>query len=333
MTPPYETTFWHLLGTVSRGEYRVDQSLTIYLDVDALRASGQYEEVRAHEETHLQLTTSTTIGHALMFLASSELVRHPVFESLFDALMKVSWEAQEGAATVTEWFLAERRDEHLDEARFIAGLPEQYKEPFDVFNTVVKILLHPDSYWMRPVLANALAQFFLNTDILQRLNLGFQGKEGGTEFRDYFDAVENHPQRRRLAVMSALGEANSDLRMHRCEEIAADLARIKDALERVCPGSIKGDTMDLACMERSQVFQLNDLLNQTFLRYFSRITSLPIGALHASEAAEQINQLVRTLEQVSGQPILFNHFDMSRNLQLRTEFKPEVIDIRGGELQ
>ena len=76
---------------------------------------------------------------------------------------------------LTEWHVAHNENQNIDETEFMANAPEQYRVSFDIFNSISQILLAPECYWMKPICANALGQFFLNTDVLKKFAAGTRG--------------------------------------------------------------------------------------------------------------------------------------------------------------
>jgi|LGVF01.1.fsa_nt_gb hypothetical protein len=329
---PYEKTFDNLLRSITLGEYRIGQSRAIYLDIKYLKSQGIYDEVWTHEMTHLQLTTSTTIGHALMFLANSGLISNPYFRDIFDFLMKLSWEAQEGAATLTAWHVAQTKNPETRERQFLDNHSKQYRDAFNIFNEVSQILLPPESYWMKPIVANAMGQFFLNTDILLKLASAFRGHEKGN-LQGYFNSTENHPQRRRLLLQSELGGPNSSKSEDRRNHMLRELENTRKRLEKMFPSFISGRQLSFSKANKSQRMKVSDELNQTFLKFFCKVTSLPLAASHSYEVGEQYDDLVKAAEEQAGKSLNHLHrFDMSRNLNLRAQFRPFIIDYVSGKI-
>lgn len=256
--------------------------------MDYLKKKGIYSEVAAHEWTHLHLTTSTTIGHALMFLASSGLRGSEGYKHLYTALMLMSWEAQEGAATLTEWQVAEATRPGTTMSRFRNTLPPDYQIAFDIFNSTSQVILAPECYWMKNIVANALAQFALNIDIMPRLMLLIEPNERMVQdMGDFLNSQPGHPQKRIKRVQMELGEPSSTLRNLRCEQIYERLKEGVNIIESKFPGLLHGRNYHVSEASIESRMLINDKLNQMFLRYFVDITGLPISVYHARDAGIQ----------------------------------------------
>lgn len=323
---PFEQSFKSRLLDGLIGEYRVSDSLAIHLDVDFLKANGMYSEIYYHEYTHLQLTTSTAFGHATQFLAAMAQTEIQYFKNLYKSLLGLSFEAQEGAATLVQWQWREREGENIDKSieSFQNELPDAYRTPFDIFNTTAQVLLAPEMYFLKDLFANALGQFFLNTDILQTLILGFKGKSG-LDIKDYFDRPHNHPQLRRRTLIKSFGAANSKEREEKCGEIAGRLKTTADELSKRFPDIVINNELLPQNATNKDLIQINDSLNQTFLVYFSDICGLPLPVNHSRDARALYNELLDVVEKQSGLPLTgLRGPDMSASLDLRDQFHPRV---------
>jgi len=323
--PALESTLENLVFSRVLGEYKHEDYLAIYLDVNHLKEIGIYDEVKAHEWTHLQLTTSTTLGHALQFLAASRLRRLDGYKDLYSALMLGSWEAQEGAATVTEWTVAEatRLGPSIDQ--FCSSMPSSYQVAFDIFNTTLQIMLAPDCYWMKSIAANALAQFALNIDIMPRLIALVA--QSSTTTRDaaigeFLNSEIGHPQKRIRRVMVECGSPYSTLRELRCGQIYERLEETLRLLQSKFPEFFNGCEYLIADAPLESRMLVNDEINQTFLRYFVDITGLPVSVYHAKDAGMQFDALCEAFEIRTGIP--FHRIDMSGDIARRASFTPTV---------
>lgn len=325
-----EEYFWHrpdlkqslenLVFKTVLGEFSPEDPLAIYLNLETLREAGIYPQVEAHEMTHLHLTTSTTLGHALMFLVSG-FKDLEGFGTLYRALMLSSWEAQEGAATIAEWCVAESNRPELTLPMFLASLPEDYKQAFALFNSIAQVLLPPNCYFFKPHLANALAQFALNTEIMTKLQMMISGSCSSDEINEFLNSTSGHPQKRLRAVLQELDEPLSDHRNRRILQLYDRIREFQEVVARMLPKLLHQEEISSVQLTAEQM-QFNDLLNQVFLRYFVDITGLPISAYHASEAGVQFDVLAEVWRKKSG--ATSHRTDTTGNLAQRLAFRPTV---------
>jgi hypothetical protein len=323
--PDFEVTLSNIVQSRILGVFRFEDCLSIYLDVDYLKSKGIYEEVKAHEETHLQLTTSTTIGHLLMFLAASRLCLVGGYREVYEGLIEASREAQEGAATLTEWCITQRNRLNVTEDDFIKTLTAQYTEPFYSFQGVSQIVLAPECYWMKPIVANALGQFCLNTDIIKYIVPLVEGKtKTGANLNNHLMSIDGHPQKRLRKIWEELADADTKKRTDRCIQM---LERLKICWEKISVKfpTLVGDRHFISTPTREQWMLINDEINQAFLRYFVDITGLTISCYHSSDAGKQSDLLAEIFREKTG--ITISRNDMSNNIRKRAEFSPKIYDI------
>lgn len=326
----YDETLKNIYKGIILGEYNVADSLGVYLDIDYLNSKGLYEEVYHHENTHLQLTTSTTMGHALMFLSTPALLSIKYFSDLFDELMKICFEAQEGAATLIQWYYHKNNFPDSTIESFINGLPATYQQPFDIFNTVAQILVPQEMYWMKGIIANSLGQFQMNTSILEILDLGFQGKSNKS-IVEYFSEVKNHPQMRVRELLKSMGEPYSKRRDRTVLNLYECLRDEVGNLSKQFPSLFKDNFFFVGKAINKEIMLINDQINQVFLKFFAEISNLPLSVYHAYQAGEQYDRLLDHIKDNKGENIKRYHFDMSRDIDMRDKFKPYVKKINNSK--
>jgi len=323
--PEYEETFDNLVMKRVLGLFKPDESDTVYLDEEYLRQQGIFEQVLAHEHMHVDLTTSTTIGHACMLLGAPPLRNQRDLFEVFCGLMALSWEAQEAAATMVEWSVAQSSKKNPRFEEFYDSLPAKYQEAFDLFNSITQILLPPYNYWMKPVASNALGQFALNTDILMRIAVWLEGEPSTAELVvGYMNSDEGHPQKRIRKLLKALAEPLSSKRRRSCREIAKRLKSWADTeiFLKYPHLGMPGGTFVVGKLSKEQIMLMNDSLNQIFLRYFVDQTELPIGAFHAAEAGAQFDIAAEQLRKKFG--IGFRRNDTTGDIGARAKFLPRI---------
>ena len=107
------------------------------------------------------------------------------------------------------------------------------------------------------------------------------------------------------------------------------LKETTEKLEKLFPDYIIWNEFHFKDIKKEECIQINDILNQMFLKFFCEITLLPLSAFHASEAGEQYDDLIKAMEeQIDYSLDILYRFDISNNLKLRTEFEPFIFDLQ-----
>jgi hypothetical protein len=218
---------WRLAGA-----YSPDAPFTLFLSEHLEADLEKKREVFLHELTHLQVFTSTAFGHAQQVLssflaqASSAPIPSVTLSSLqrcLSVLHEASWDVHEGVATITPYLIDNGFTQALVYHSTYASLPQRYGHAASLFAVAVGGLLPIDLASMGHVAANAVAQFCLNTSIMN-VTTGFlramREQNGFPEVMLYAHLSEagNHPQCRLLKLIEQLHLDSNDAIPNRIKE-------------------------------------------------------------------------------------------------------------------
>jgi hypothetical protein len=318
---PLNKTFFSRSELV-KGSYDVSIHMAINLNIDEIKESDIYEEVYMHEFTHLHLTTSTAIGHAMQFVAHCPESKFMV--NLMSSLSTVSFDAQEGAALLTQWFFRKSRNASASMTAFKKMMPDNYKKAFDSFLFIWSRVLPDEMFGFTSIVANALGQYMLNTDILivleRALSIGYD-----MTLQEYFMSKINHPTMRMIDLANKITDDEGWV----FQDVKRELREVyKSAffeVQSVCPESTTGNMLQIRVVDgnyTNESIVIRDIYNKHLLNYFYEKTGIERSVINASDVASQFRSLLKTAHEKYGLEISYS--DTSSNLSARTQFKPII---------
>lgn len=314
------------------GAFKPNVPWTIFINEQHCSTPEIRREIYLHELTHLQLFTSTAVGHVQQLLSSIissfsgkekvlSFASSPLQRCLA-VLHEASWEIHEGAATITPYLRDHPFTHSFTNHHTFALLPNRYKHAASSFSMAVGALLPMNLANFGYVAANAVAQFCLNTNVLcstadywsALLDSKFRHPE--IIFYDHISRSENHPQCRLLRLIEVLYSDASD-------EIPNRIAH--DFFSRISLLSFVTSTKNeihIASQTNEDTLLIQDALNLTILDELDRI--LP-EYIKYKRVLDMEHDFLRLLGIFGIQKQ--NWDSMADNLHRRAQFTPKIEDI------
>lgn len=134
---------------IAAGRYDLKYVHNIFVDKDIASDEFLYAEIVFHEQVHLHLSTSTSLGHAMQFLV--HLPEVEFINSLLEVMNSVSFNAQEGAATLAQWYIKKLNSQSETIESYTKLMPSEYQTAFNAFLFLWSRVLPNEMFEWTPV--------------------------------------------------------------------------------------------------------------------------------------------------------------------------------------
>jgi hypothetical protein len=312
------------------GAYDPSDPSSVYLENVGLGGEDQWEAYW-HECTHLQLYTSTSFGHVQQTFCAiqngfkghetlTNMVISP-FVQIVSLLHQASWEIQEGAATITPHLLKNSFSLNLIHPGTYSHLPQRYANAATLMAKAVGGLLPVEFARYGYVAVNAVAQFCLNTRLLQfatefMWNINRAGQGDTTKFFEHLSDGKNHPSNRLYRLISKLyDDENNEIPNALKLAFMSDIKNLEFVSEFEGGLKIEADTQEKA-------LQLQDVFNWNVMDILQEILPDLFVYSRVSEMKDDIRKFYSAVE--SSDWVKIVHTDISEDINARAKFEPEI---------
>lgn len=315
------------------GAYKANEPFTIFVD-KSISNESERKQVYMHEYTHLHMVTSTSFGHAqqvtskvLSYLVSNSAspARIEPLKKVNSLMHEVAWEVHEGVATIAPYLTTNMFSHSIVEQNFFHNLPTRYQNAASVFSTAVGGLIPVELASFGYVVANAVAQYCLNTSVIDFFVEYIRSWEKPS-LANYYALFEhiskplNHPSCRLYSLVYEIAKDNKWLLP---QKIKDDF--INSAVKLLPCREMNNGSYGVILETSEQLLNFQDLLNVTVLDTLECVFPNTLAYKHSAGIASRMPEITSALQSVGIMIHYDSSLDLSKDISKRARFEPTLV--------
>ena len=312
------------------GKYDINNPFSVFLNEELKQDPVNNRITYLHEYTHLQLTTSTSFGHILQIINNFRLINESTYleenvnsaiYQILNTMHDVSWNIQEGAATLYPYLIEHPFSQSLVIEKTYLNLPQRYKYAASLFAKAVGALLPYELINMGYIFINAVAQFCLNTYIMDFFQNYFN-KDNIEKEPSFFLTLDlyehltdgvNNPNNRLLLLVNKLYHDYNDSIPTKIRDEFYDRILKFDFIK------VENNRISYDANNIEYLLLVQDTLNNIILQEIDRLLPNRLSHFHSRDIVDDMRKL---LNKFNIEMSKWNN--ISDDLQKRAGFIPSI---------